>query len=244
MPDGYPSTTMTTWQELEALALAGTHEYLREMILPSLPVGRALDLGAGSGRFSLILKEAGYDVLAVEQNRARFIADVPLREDVDLNHGNFADRLPGPFDLVVAIEVLEHLENPISFLRSVRTLLGPTGAALITTPNVDSLAARLRFAFSGTIRSFNDAGEATHITPVFYDLCVRRWMPQAGLRLTSYRTYPEHGYRAVPSWTTYLWTLMTYLIHGRGLAGDTSIFVMQSGQRIMPVFGTSGRSTA
>lgn len=234
---------MTTWQELQALALAGTHEYLRESILPSLPNGRALDLGAGSGRFSLILKEAGYDVLAVEQNRASFIADLPLREGVDLNDSNFADRLPGPFDLVVAIEVLEHLENPISFLRSVRTLLGPTGTALITTPNVDSLAARLRFALSGTIRSFNDAGEATHITPVFYDICVRRWMPQAGLRLIGYRTYPEHGYLAVRPWTANLWTLLTRLIHGRGLAGDTSIFVMQSGQRIMPMLGTSGRST-
>ena len=41
----------------------------------------------------------------------------------------------GPFDVVVAGEVIEHLGNPESLLLAARELLGPQGKLILTTPN-------------------------------------------------------------------------------------------------------------
>lgn len=48
-----------------------------------------------------------------------------------------ADLGLGTFDLVLAGEVIEHLESPGSFLRAMRTLVGPGGRLLLTTPNAN-----------------------------------------------------------------------------------------------------------
>ncbi len=40
-----------------------------------------------------------------------------------------------PFDAILALAVLEHLENPASLLESVEPLLAPSGIVIITTPH-------------------------------------------------------------------------------------------------------------
>lgn len=45
----------------------------------------------------------------------------------------------GPFDLVFATEVLEHCDDPIGFLSSLRQLTGEHGVLLLTTPRSDSI---------------------------------------------------------------------------------------------------------
>ncbi len=41
----------------------------------------------------------------------------------------------GAFDLVVAFEVIEHLEDWRDFLREVRRVLAPAGQFIVSTPN-------------------------------------------------------------------------------------------------------------
>src|SRR6266852_67536 len=84
------------------------------------------------------------------------------------------------FDLVVTVEVIEHVESPIGFLRNIGQLLAPGGVAVITTPNVDSLPARAKFLLAGKIRMMDDNSEPTHISPVFFDLFRRQFLPHAG----------------------------------------------------------------
>jgi len=106
---------------------AGLHEFVVGDVLPAFlkPGARALDLGAGSGAFATRLQSAGCDVMAVDRDFSRQIRG-------------------GPFDLVTAIEVFEHMESPIGFLRNVRELLAPGAVAVLTTPNVDNAPARKR----------------------------------------------------------------------------------------------------
>jgi len=46
--------------------------------------------------------------------------------------------LPEPVDVIFATAILEHLEQPISFLRECYTNLAPGGCLLLTTPSIRS----------------------------------------------------------------------------------------------------------
>ena len=73
----------------------------------------------------------------------------------------------GEFDGVVAIELIEHLENPRHFLRECKRICKEF--IIITTPNCLSDLSRKMFAESGRFFWFEekDYGESGHITPLF-----------------------------------------------------------------------------
>jgi SAM-dependent methyltransferase len=52
---------------------------------------------------------------------------------------------PASFDGVFAGEIIEHLFEPIEFLRECRRVLAPGGAIVVTTPNLATLQDRVRF---------------------------------------------------------------------------------------------------
>jgi SAM-dependent methyltransferase len=58
----------------------------------------------------------------------------------DLASAPFA---PGHFDVIVALEVIEHLPDPGAYLRQVLRLLRPGGALLLTTPNIAGMSGRI-----------------------------------------------------------------------------------------------------
>jgi len=215
---------------LEERTIRGLHDFLISQILPEYATGRrrALDLGAGSGALAIRLREVGFDVLAVDIDADGFRAAVPFVR-LDLNDTGFARslRTGGGFDLITAVEVIEHLESPVGFLRNVRSLLNPGGAAVVTTPNVDNLPARAKFLIRGRLRGLDEQGEKTHITPIFWDLLTRQWLPRVGLNLAAHHRFPPGRYmlsRPQYSWT--FWA-MAKVFGGECLLGDTHVFILQ-----------------
>lgn len=92
------------------------------------------------------------------------------------------------------MEVIEHMESPIAFLRNIARLLKPDGVAILTTPNVNNAPARVKFLLTGKLRMMDERGDPTHITPIFWDLLTRQYLPRAGLILLEHRTYPPDGF--------------------------------------------------
>lgn len=103
--------------------------------------GTLLEVGSGSGFFLKAAERAGWQVMGVELSeaaigfsRARLGLDVRDRREIDLAS------LGARFDVVVMLEVLEHLFEPQQELESVRSVLQPGGLLLITTPNFNALS--------------------------------------------------------------------------------------------------------
>ena len=105
-----------------------------------------MDIGCGDGNFLNQWKRA-FDGEAkthgVEMNeKAAAIAEaqghrvLPKRiEECDLEKGFF--------DLVFSFHVVEHVEDPVSFMTAIAESLKPSGYALIETPNVDTADFRM-----------------------------------------------------------------------------------------------------
>ncbi len=214
---------------LHTLTNSGLHEFIGERVLARYARRgvRACDLGTGPGAMAARLSELGCDVLAVDRDAQGFEAKTP-HISVDFDQPNFTSQLGlGSFGLVTAIEVIEHVESPISFLRNIRRLLTSDGVAVLTTPNVDSLPARSKFFLHGKIRTMDEHSEPTHISPIFLDLLRRQFLPRAGLCLRDHLVFPPNGYQLTRKPIAWALRFASAICPGEALLGDNHIFVLE-----------------
>jgi SAM-dependent methyltransferase len=122
--------------------------------------GQLIDVGCGAGNLWRYLVRKGAlldDYIGIDAvkypdfpRRSRF-----LQADFDLAPG----QLPAQAgDIVVAIETIEHLENPRSFVRVLVGLAKPGGWIAITTPNQRSLASTICLLARGEFSQFQKTG--------------------------------------------------------------------------------------
>jgi SAM-dependent methyltransferase len=101
---------------------------------------RALDAGCGAGYGSAELAKSAASVvgLDVAPEAVAFARANYASPNLRFEQASCA-ALPHPagaFDLVVAFEVIEHIENWREFLQEVRRVLAPTGQFIVSTPNL------------------------------------------------------------------------------------------------------------
>lgn len=99
------------------------------------PPGRALDIGAAGGGNTRVLREHGWDVVATDYDENA--VEIARSRGLDAIHADARD-LPLPassFDLVVAFEILEHIQEDDQAAAELFRVLRPGGAALISVPS-------------------------------------------------------------------------------------------------------------
>jgi SAM-dependent methyltransferase len=96
---------------------------------------RLLDAGCGAGGFLKFAEKSGWDVSGLDASEAA------VRYSVEALHLNVAcadlNRYELPqksYDVIWAFHVLEHLSNPLHFLKSVATSLDPDGIFYLGLP--------------------------------------------------------------------------------------------------------------
>lgn len=207
----------------------GLHEFTAGIIARyACPGARMVDLGCGPGAMGERAELFRIDIVAVDRNSAVYQGKHPFVA-LDFDKVSFADALGiGAFDLVVAVEVIEHVESPIGFLRNVARLLAKNGVAVITTPNVDSLAARLKFLLAGRLRMMDERSDPTHISPIFADLLLRQFLPRAGLRIREHLLFPPNGHQLTRKPIAWTLRLASKVFRGKVISGDHHVLVLEA----------------
>jgi SAM-dependent methyltransferase len=142
-------------------------------------VERLVDVGCGAGDLLRVLgnrarRYVGVDLVAYEQ----FPTETTEFVTADLN-----SRIPlgeDSADVVVAIETIEHLENPRAFMRELVRVARHGGLVLVTTPNQLSLLSKLTLLLKNRFNAFTDRDYPAHITALL-ETDLRRIAAECGL---------------------------------------------------------------
>lgn len=106
--------------------------------------GRLLDVGCATGFFLNSARENGWSVEGVEVSD--FAADFARKRfDLQVYKGDISTiNLPkNRYDVITLWDVIEHVTDPINVLKHLRMNLTDNGILVITTPDADSIPARL-----------------------------------------------------------------------------------------------------
>lgn len=123
---------------------------------PRYPSLAVLDLSCGEGEILTRLSAEGCDCRGTHfcdhdyilRNPAAGLAEIPVAPHVDLTAPlPYAENT---FDVVLLIEVLEHLERHDCVLAEAARVLKPDGILVFTTPNVHRLHSRWQYLLTGT----------------------------------------------------------------------------------------------
>lgn len=104
------------------------------------------------------------------------------------------ETLPLPahsFYLSVAVEIIEHLENPRAAAREWRRLLRPGGTLVMATPNVECIRSLLALVFRGHCLPFTEPWYPAYITALTA-ADVQRILTEAGFQGVPIG-YTDHG---------------------------------------------------
>ncbi len=172
--------------------------------------GRLLDLGCGTGG---ILNDWARENRCYGVDRSRLAVEICRKRGLDgIAQGDLTapPLAPGQFDLVFALDVIEHLDDDVGFLRGARELCTPSGRVIVSVPAFQALWSRHDETFQhrrrysarqleSALRTAGLEAERTTFTHVIV-------FPGAALwRLLSWRTplrrfAPKTDFWSVPRW--------------------------------------------
>ena len=100
---------------------------------------RVLDAGAGGGEVVYVLRKLGFDAMGLEPDE-RYASHARETLGVPVETGFVQDRSfpPGRFDVITMYHALEHVEDPVGILTTLRGWLSEGGLLLVEVPNVEA----------------------------------------------------------------------------------------------------------
>lgn len=154
------------------------YHFVRREIQPLLPTrpSHILDVGAGAGTTLKWLKSlfpdaetTGIEINTSLRDELQRNADIGIIGDI----ANCSNRLTS-YDLILLLDVLEHVTDPADTLQRLVGLLRPGGHVIVSLPNVSHLSVSVPLLFQRRF-TYQDAGilDRTHRTFYVEELAIK-----------------------------------------------------------------------
>ena len=215
-----------TYDRLIEKTIGGLHAHLEKILnqIQLLSDAPILDIGCGSGAWLNRLSRLGYTNLhGIDIDKNSFHLQHINFSEVNIDYQN--PNLDKKFSLITAIEVIEHLENVGNFFKFIENNLSPDGVALITTPNIHSLACKARFLLTSNLSQFDSKGDVGHIYPVLV-YTLRKILNRYNLEISTTWCFPEGGVKSSRLITRIVSKILRLFIKDE-LPGDTLCFLVK-----------------
>lgn len=131
------------------MALAWLHQYIYTNIISSYPrSSKILILWSGTWAFdNVLLKEWFTNIYSCDYYTNNLVADKVRFSKLDFNKNNFGEELiketQWKFDIIISIEIIEHLYSSYNFLANTQQLLNTNWVLILSTPNMHSFLSRI-----------------------------------------------------------------------------------------------------
>lgn len=151
-----------------ALSSGGTSELAiyravrRTLEARAAVTGTLVDIGCGRGDLREFLPPS-IRYIGVDIHRYESFASSATFVETNLNASPFPIET-GRADVAVAVETIEHLENPRALFREMHRIVKPRGLVIVTTPNQSSLLSKATFLVKNQFNAFQENSYPAHIT--------------------------------------------------------------------------------
>lgn len=143
--------------------LVGKYARVAQLLAPESSI---LEVGCHTGYFARTLIARGHRVMGLESDAQA--AEIALKAGVpvvvtDVEDARLDEQIHGAFDVILLMDVLEHLRAPEQTLVRLKRLIGPKGCIIVTGPNVAYWAVRKELGFGHW--NYTDTGilDRTHL---------------------------------------------------------------------------------
>ncbi len=171
-----------------------TTKYIHELISPETIRNKiVVDVGSGIGSFLDSCHSIPSKTIAIEPC-------IPYHKNLEKNHFVFKNindaviKFKKQVDLIVSVQVIEHVKNPIMFLKSFKPMMNVNCQIYITTPNRNEILMKIipedykKFFYRKVHRWYFDKKSL--------EFCARK----AGFKIEKTGTYHKYGINNTIMW--------------------------------------------
>lgn len=143
--EGDPTKSAYSDYELDKPLIVRNMQKFLLLIEHKKPAGKLLDAGCAFGYFVQLARSRGYDAYGFDashfaSNKARELVGSDRIQEGTIQEVKYPK---SSFDVITMFDVFEHLQDPLTDLRKLTSLLKPDGMIIIATGDTRSLAAKV-----------------------------------------------------------------------------------------------------
>lgn len=166
--------------------LFGKYKKVADRLLPNSSI---LDIGCHAGAFGKILLELGHQVTGIDNDREA--VEIARKNGLNIVLGDIEDykvlsSINKQFDVILLMDILEHLQNPANILKRLKSVLIRNGRIIATLPNVAYWAVRKELLFGRW--NYDEGGilDKTHLH--FYTaFSCKEMIEESGYKIISFK---------------------------------------------------------